>query len=208
MVEDKKVDKKIIIKVAKKIKGKVKLGTLLMLMLTFSANSFAWFIYATKVDSGVTAHVRAWNVLFEVGEDEIEEYMNFNVSEIYPGMATYSDRVKVKNNGESSAKLDYEIVSISIFDDVYEVTSTGILTSDDLVNMLNNDYPFKISLRFSNSTIEPGMEEYFSLVVSWPYESGDDAVDTYWGNKAYDYQKLHPDDPSIKLNLKVSAVQN
>ena len=45
-------------------------------------------------------------------------------------------------------------------------------------------------------------------MVSWPYESGDDEKDTYWGSKAYDYKKSNPNESGIKLRLKVSAVQN
>lgn len=195
------------VRTIKVIKKRVKLGTVLMLMLTFSVNTFAWFLYATKVDSGVTAHVRAWNVSFEVGEEEIEEYMTFNVSDIYPGMANYLDSVTVKNKGESVANISYEIESVSILGDVYEVNETGIITSSDLIQMLANDYPFQVIIRASSNVIMPNSEESFSLEVSWPYESGNDEVDTYWGNKAYDYSVSNPDSPSIVLNLKISAVQ-
>ena len=64
----------------KVIRKRVKLSTLLMLIITFSSSTFAWFIYATKVDSGITAHVKAWNVSFEVGDEEIEENMPLEIS--------------------------------------------------------------------------------------------------------------------------------
>lgn len=199
---------KTFIRTIKVIKKRVKLGSALALLLTFSVNTFAWFIYATKVDSGVTAHVRAWNVSFEVGEEEIEEYMSFNISEIYPGMATYTDRITIKNKGESDANISFEVVSVSILGEVYEVTTDGSLTSDDLLNSLSYDYPFQISLYTSNNLIAPESEETFNLKVFWPFESGDDETDTYWGSKAYDYSISNPDDPSIILNIKASAVQS
>ena len=96
MKEKKKNNLLVLFKVLRK---RVKLSTLLMLIVTFSSSTFAWFIYATKVDSGITAHVKAWNVLFEVGDDEIEENMHFDVSDLYPGMMTYTDSVSVKNKG-------------------------------------------------------------------------------------------------------------
>lgn len=191
----------------KVIRKRVKLSTLLMLIVTFSSSTFAWFIYATKVDSGITAHVKAWNVLFEVGDDEVEENMHFDVSDIYPGMMTYTDSVSVKNKGETHAELSYEVVSYTIFGVKYEVGNNGVLTSDDLKQSLLNDYPFKTAITLSSNIISPNSTESFSLVVSWPYESGDDDMDTLWGTKAYDYHELHPDLPSISIELKVVATQ-
>lgn len=194
-------------RIVKVIRKRIKLGSLFLLLLTFSINAFAWFVYATKVDSGINAHVRAWNVNFRVGDNQIVEYINFDVSDIYPGMTTYTDSVKVSNVGESSATLSYEIVSVSILGEDYIVDENGVITSDNLINSLINDYPFKISINASNPVIAPNTEESFNLTVSWPFESGDDDIDTYWGTKAYDYHELNPDTPSIKLNLKISATQ-
>lgn len=208
MKEENLAKKNNLYKLYKVLRKRVKLGSILLLLLTLSANTFAWFIYATKVDSGVKAHVRAWNVLFEAHDEEIEEMMSFDVSDIYPGMETYTDSVEVRNKGESSAKLSYEIVSINILGEVYEVKEGSILTSDNLINSLLTDYPFKISIGMSNPTINPGSLERFTLTVSWPYDSGDDEEDTYWGTKAYDYHASNPDSSSILINLKVSARQS
>ena len=53
------------------IRKRVKLRTILLLALTFAANSYAWFIYTTKVNNSVEAHVRSWNVRFDFEESEI-----------------------------------------------------------------------------------------------------------------------------------------
>ena len=42
----------------KKIIKKVKFKTLFLLMITLASNSFAWFIYTTKVSSNISAKVR------------------------------------------------------------------------------------------------------------------------------------------------------
>ena len=62
------------------IRKRVKLRTILLLALTFAANSYAWFIYTTKVNNSVEAHVRSWNVRFDFEESEIAEFVNFNIS--------------------------------------------------------------------------------------------------------------------------------
>lgn len=192
----------------KVVKKRIKLSTLFMLIITFSSSTFAWFVYATKVESGITAHVRAWNVSFEVGDEEIVETINFNVTDIYPGMTTYTDSVQVTNAGETAASLSYDISSYTILGTKYEVDSAGTLTSDSLKQSLLNDYPFKISVSLSNYTISPGGVENFTINVVWPFDSGDDEADTLWGNRAYTYHNDNPDMPSISIELKISAVQS
>ena len=50
----------------------------------------------------------------------------------------------------------------------------------------------------------------FTVNVSWPYESGNDELDTVWGNKSYDYKQNYPDTPGIiiKIKLTVSQIKN
>ena len=56
----------------KKIIKKVKFKTLFLLMITLASNSFAWFIYTTKVSSNISAKVREWNVSFDVNGENVE----------------------------------------------------------------------------------------------------------------------------------------
>lgn len=185
---------------------KTKLRTLLLLIILLSFNSTAWFIFATKVENGISAKIVAWNVAFVTGEDELLEYINFNIDNIYPGMETYTEKIEVTNNGESNAKLKYEIDSARILDSTYEVDDNTI-TSVSLLTSLAHDYPFKIQIGVSKDEIMPNEKAYFYVTVSWNYESGDDEADTYWGNKAYDFYENNGDKDSIELNLVISAVQ-
>ena len=43
----------------------------LFILLLVVGNTFAWFIYTTKVDNKIDVHVRAWNVLFQAGEQAV-----------------------------------------------------------------------------------------------------------------------------------------
>ena len=61
----------------------------------------------------------------------------------------------------------------------------------------------------SNSTIAMGDGvENFTLEVTWPYESGDDATDTEWGIDAYDYKESNPSLPSIAIRVKITITQS
>ena len=60
----------------------------------------------------------------------------------------------------------------------------------------------------SNSEIKAhGGEASITINITWPYESGDDEKDTYWGMLAYNYHVANPDSPSIKLLVKITAIQ-
>lgn len=194
------------LKVLGRILKKTKLRTLLLLIILLSFNSTAWFIFATKVENGISAKVVAWNVAFVTGENELLEYINFNIDNIYPGMDEYTEKIEVTNNGESIAKLGYEMQNARLLDSTYNVDDNTI-TSISLLSSLANDYPFKIRIGVSKEELAPGDKAYFYVTVSWDYESGDDEADTYWGTKAYDYHQLNPDKNSIELNLVISAIQ-
>ena len=81
------------------------------------------------------------------------------------------------------------------------------MTSDDIENKLK-EYPFKIKIEKSSDQLEAGSgSENFKITVPWPFESGNDQLDTFWGNKAYEYYSLNPNEKSILLNLELIATQ-
>jgi len=193
-------------KFSKRLIKRIKLRNLLLIAILFSSNTFAWFLYATKVSSSITAHVKSWNVNFVVENNDIEETLTFNVESIYPGMPNATQEMKANNYGDTPAKIEYSIISVEILGEQYAASDT--LTNDDLVSMLENDFPFSIIITIDNDYMEAHTGEStinFSLV--WPYESGNDEFDTIWGHKAYTFHENNPDKESISLVIKVIATQ-
>jgi hypothetical protein len=176
------------------------------LVLLLSVNSYAWFIYSTKVSNGVTARVRAWDVLFQVGEEEITQDINFNLDEIYPGMTNYTNSITVTNRGDTTASFTYKINSANVLGTTY--TESELTPSSYIQNALATNYPFTITIGVNNSSLSPGSQASFNISVVWPYESGNDANDTYWGNLAYTYKQNHPDLPSISIDITIAAYQS
>lgn len=190
----------------KKRKRRIRLRTIFLLAITLASNSFAWFIYSTKVSNNITAKVRSWHVSFEVGTgDTSEEYIEINIDSLYPGMNDYQKILKATNNGESDARISYEIEKATILgSNLLNLNLSDI----QILNKIKNDYPFTISFNLSDNIIpKKGGEATITVDVKWPYESGDDAEDTKWGNLAYDYHKEHSNEPSISLIVKITAVQ-
>ena len=96
--------------ILRRIKKRVSAKTLIILIITLSANSFAWFIYANKVQGGVEARVKAWNVTFSLDDGEITEYITIDVDELYPGKS-FSKSLTIYNNGDTDADLSFQINS-------------------------------------------------------------------------------------------------
>ena len=191
-----------IVKIIKIIK--IKNIVILILILTF--NTYAWFIYATRVSSSLTVHISSWNVEFSIGEDETVTNILIEVERIFPGMEPYEQHITVKNKGEIKAILDYEIRTLKIMDEYYEIGEE--VSSEDLVNKMKTDYPFEINIAANDTELAEGTGTgSFTITVDWPFESGDDKLDTLWGNKAYEYYSVNPDSQSIEIGLTLIAQQ-
>lgn len=193
-------------KTIKTIFKKVKLKTLLLLIVLLMFNSYAWFIYATRVSGSITANIASWNISFQAGEEETTTNIEFKVDRIYPGMETYSETIRATNKGEMKAVLSYEIESVTILGTKYQVTDTT--TSENLFNMIQNDFPFKINISADNTTLEAETgEAKITVTLEWPFESGDDITDTNWGERAYEYYAVHPGQTSVIVQMKIVANQ-
>ena len=201
---------KVILEVLKK---RFKFRHLLFLALLMTVNTFAWFIYMDKVSNDLQVKVKAWNVSFKFDNTTMTDYVNFRITEIYPGMEDNRQTLTVSNGGEVNASFNYEIIYANILGTVYD-TENGDITEEELTDMLADDYPFKIVLSASNNIISKGgNSEYFYVDVTWDYETTNsngtlnDSEDTYWGNLAYSYINTHPSDPCIELRIKLTATQ-
>ena len=181
----------------KKRKRRIRTSTLFFLFLTLASNSFAWFIYSTKVSNSINFNVG--------GGETTEEYIEVNIDAIYPGMQPFYQELKASNDGETDAKIIYEVVDANVLGD--NLIAKG-MSSLDIINSFKNDYPFTLSISSSSDIIKAnGDEVTISISASWDYDSGNDEEDTKWGNRAYDYHKDNPDLSSVKLLIKVSAIQ-
>ena len=173
-------------------------------IILLSINAYAWFVYITKVDTSITARVRSWNVMFQAHDTNIVSEVIFSVGDIYPGMTDFSDFATIINNGETIGNLSFTIKEVQIFENVY---SENDYTTEELVDLLANNYPFKIDVGLTNNTISPGHTEYFNVDITWPYESGDDELDTYWGNVAYTYTNATNSRTSISITAEIRVSQ-
>lgn len=189
----------------KKLKRKIRRRTLFFLALALISNAFAWFIYSNKVSNSITASVKSWRITFAQDGTDLENNVTFNVSSIYPGMTNHVDSVEIKNSGEMPANIRYELRSVKIFNQTYSIDN---YTSAQMESILSNSYPFKIVFTVDNPTIGVSGTAHFTMTVSWPYESGDDELDTYWGKQSYAFQAANPGVNEIEVSVKIVATQD
>lgn len=205
--------------IKKRKKIKFKISRIIFLIVLIASNTFAWFIYASKVDSDVSVHIRAWNIVFEGGDTQTSSMINFDVDSVYPGMEDYSSDVTAYNHSEVSASMNFYLLEARILGETYvtvegrgengETPLATDLTSAELIEQLEEDYPFTISFNTSSTTIDSeGGEETFTLSVVWPYESNNDELDTEWGIAANTYKESNPSSSSIALKVKITIIQN
>ena len=115
-----------------KILKKIKIRSLVILILLLGFNTYAWFIYATRVASDISVHISSWNVEFSVGENGNVTNLIIDVERIYPGMKNEEKVVTVKNTGEIKAELEYQLNSLKVLDDYYKVGEN--ITDEELLN--------------------------------------------------------------------------
>jgi hypothetical protein len=187
---------------------KIKLRNIIILIVILAFNTYAWFVYNTKVAMDLSVHVSSWDITFVGDDHEIKNDMVIEVERIYPGMETFEKTITVNNNGEAIAELDYEIKSLKIMDEVYDAENDSTITSEIIENKMTTEYPFKIRIIKSDEQLISGTGNgFFKISVEWPYESGNDELDTFWGNKAYEYYSLNPGEKCIQLKLELIAKQ-
>lgn len=169
------------------------------------ANAFAWFIYSNKISTSINVGVKSWKITFAQNGTTLVNNVVFDVDSIYPGMTEYVDRIEIRNSGEMPANINYELTSVKVFDETY--TSENY-TSQQMENILRNNYPFTITFVVGNPTIGITDSTNFEMHIVWPYESGDDELDTEWGKRSYEFENAHPLEKEIEVKVKITATQD
>jgi hypothetical protein len=187
---------------------KVKIKNLIFVILLLIANTYAWFVYNSRVSGSITAHVSSWEIEFVATEDGALTELVMDVSRVYPGMDEYRKEITVTNKGDTNASLQYTIKYVKILDTEYIVDEEGNLTTEEIENKISNEYPFKINIIQDDSLLKDGSGNgSFVITVNWEFESGNDEIDTYWGNKAYEFYSIHPGESCIEIELMLEAKQ-
>ncbi|MDD2504885.1 MAG: hypothetical protein PHF21_01265 [Bacilli bacterium] len=193
--------------------------SLFLIAVSFISVTLAWFAYSGLATVDTTVDVKAWHIELEKNGEKISNDIVILLSDIYPGMETKTELINIKNPGDSDAELKYNIVSARILgDNENNYIIDENLKSEYVEDILSHNFPFKVNISLSkNYILSKGEDSYFEISVSWPLDSGNDELDSLWGNKAYNYQlnenqkKINDPnyriEPSIKIKISLTAEQ-
>lgn len=207
-------------KIKHKIYFRLNLMSIFFMIVSFISVTMAWFAYSGLVTVSTEVNVKAWYIELEKDGTVVSNSVSISLADIYPGMETVTETIIIKNLGDSDAEVKYEIASARILGDEADnyVIDGGDVTSQYIENILANQYPFKISINLDKNYVltksEPAL---FEISISWPLDSGDDTIDSFWGTEAYKFYQseeekkvLNPDyqiRPSIGIIINLIAEQ-
>ena len=198
---------------------RLNLLSLFFVVVSFISVTLAWFVYSGLSTVSTEVNVKAWYIELTKDDEVVSNNIVISLDDIYPGMETIEEEIKIKNLGDSDAQVKYEIASARILGEEKDNYVTNETTSSSYIeDIVSHEYPFHINIDISKKFIVTGTDEAtFKVSISWPLDSGDDALDSEWGTKAYKFkqeeQKKKDLDPNyqiraaIKIDIKLSAEQ-
>lgn len=201
----------------RKYKTYLKLNVMSLFFIAISSISvtLAWFAYSGMAKVSTEIEVKSWLIEFEKNEKTVSNNIVISLAEIYPGMDTLHETIKIKNKGDSNAKLSASIVSARILDEEFDLENTE---QNIILDNLSHNYPFSVNMSLDDTfVLSNGEDSAFNISVSWPLDSDNDKLDSEWGNLAYQFRnnelKKQLEDstyqirPSIKIAISVKAEQ-
>lgn len=206
---------------------RLNLISVFFVVVSFISVTLAWFVYSGLSSVSTEVAVKAWYIELEHKGKPTTNNVVISLDDIYPGMETIEEEIKIKNYGDSDAQVKYEISSIRILDDpVDNYVIDDKVTSEYVEDKISHDYPFHINIDLSkNYVLAQTDEAVFKVSISWPLDSISDdldrvkadELDSYWGTKAYNFKKAEQEKKisdenyqtmaSIKLDIKLTAEQ-
>ena len=112
----------------RKYKTYLKLNIMSLFFIAISCISvtLAWFAYSGIAKVATEIDVKSWLIEFEKGESTVSNNIVISLAEIYPGMDTLYESIKIKNRGDSDAKLSVSIVSARILEEEFDIENTEL----------------------------------------------------------------------------------
>ena len=197
---------------------KINVISLFFVALSSISVTLAWFAYSGLSKVSTEIDINAWLIEFEKDNNEVSNNIVISLDDIYPGMDVVHESIKIKNKGDSNAKLSYSIQSARILDRELDVEN---LEQDYLKDKLSHDYPFSINIDLSdNFVLSKGEDAEFEMSISWPLDSPNyeingeeidsNKIDSDWGNLAYQFEqeeaKKYDNDPTYKVRPSIKIV--
>ena len=198
----------------RKIRIKVSLMTIVFTVISLISVTLAWFAYSGMSKASLDVNVKAWYIELEKSGQKISNQIVISLDNVYPGMETYSEMIKIKNKGDSDATVKYSLDSVRIFNEDKVINENS--TEAELLRLedeLSQDYPFHVNMSLDKNFAKAKNDEAtFNISISWPLDSGNDEADGSWGNQAYSFQNneksMKESNPSYVIRPSIKIIVN
>ena len=102
-------------------KAKSSILKLSIIMLNFIFATFAWFTYTKILNPAVDVDVSTWKIDFKDNTESLNNAMQFEINNFYPGMEDSSKELTIENLGERPANITYEVTQLKILGQEYQI---------------------------------------------------------------------------------------
>lgn len=195
---------------------KIYLIPFIFIVTSFIFTTFAWFAYSGLRSVSTEIDVKAWFIELTKNGDAVTNNIVISLNDVHPGMETVDEIVNIQNKGDSDAKLSYKIMSSRILNT--EINGESLQNNKMLTDSLSHEYPFHVNIDLSKNYISAGGDtSTFEVSVSWPLDSGNDELDSVWGNNSYDFQQSEKNRlandpnyvqrPAVQIVISITAEQ-
>lgn len=209
---------------------RLNLISIFFVAVSFISLTLAWFVYSGLSTVKTEVNVKAWYIELEKDGKPVTNDIVISFDDIYPGMETIEEEIRIKNLGDSDAQVNYSIVSARILDAPEHNFVIGeTVTSEYVEDKIAHDYPFHINVDLSKRYVTAKTDEtVFKVSISWPLDSKmeetdnetgmtADELDSYWGTEAYkfkineqskkDADETYQIQAAIRLDMTLNAEQ-
>lgn len=187
---------------------KVNLTSIAFFAVSIMSITLAWFAYTNTVTSNMNVNLKTWDIKITKNNTEVSNVFDITINNLSPGMTDFQEDYVIHNNGDIPAKITYNIKYFRLFNT--EVTTTNGISFAQLAR----DYPFKLEFTHGSRYLAADSTSNFGVSCTWPFDSGNDKLDTQYGQMAYNFyqseQQLHNQNSSYQirsgLELKIEIV--
>ena len=166
----------------KKRRRKAIIKSTFLVLFLLGINTFAWFTYISRADVSLNGSVISWDVNFMDENGAVKE-IDVAITDMKPGMIPFEKKIEIINRSDVEAAIDYEVKSVKFLGNtLYEGETT-----ENIINSLENDYPFVLSLSPENAQIGIDVGTNFNITLNWTYEE----------NKYYKLNSLYTYDNGV-----------
>lgn len=179
---------------------RLNISSIFFFVLSLISITLAWFAFSNIVTNNMEIGIKAWNIKISDETSTLDNSIRINLNEFYPGIKTYSKNITVQNEGDLPGIFSYHIKKLRILDKEYQITD-----EQELFDELSQELPFAFNFSLDSNYLEPQKAIHLNITISWPLDSGNDTLDSEWGNKTSEFIQKEQEKKASNQEYKIKS---